>query len=54
MVKVAGKKMKPKQCCICDQPIFGGVEGVDFHYVQNRGEVRWYCKRCADRLMKGD
>lgn len=47
------KLQKPKICCECGNRIMGGQLGKDIHFITNRGETRWYCQKCMEKLLKG-
>ena len=52
-------KTKPKKseaahrCCICDN-LVGGTPGIDFQIVVNRGDTKYYCDKCTERLRRGE
>ncbi len=41
------------RCYVCGNLVAGRI-GFDFHYVKSRIGVRYYCRECAQKRIKGD
>lgn len=53
MVEEKKPKEKTRFCYECRERI-GGVAGVDWHFVRNNGKDRYYCARCANKILRGE
>lgn len=53
MVKEKKLNIKPKYCHVCGEKV-GGQPGIDWQFVRNGGRDRYYCAKCAEKIVKGE
>lgn len=48
------ERLKNAVCYVCGERLMAGKLGEDIHYIKSRGETRWYCQKCMEKLLKGE
>lgn len=47
------KDKKAHVCYICGEIAYGKL-GTDFQVIVSRGQTRYYCQKCAEKIARGE